>query len=174
MVISLVPLRDRLRVLEKGSFICYVCRSAHEAIHSGARTDQWFRIFASVKGKFICLWSIWCQCKNNLLDEWDCHAQTTSAVSRTRSSAMTSLTTLERCLEEQVRANDLKSMEIGLTFRKLVLKQRELALIYESNNLWFIVSSYGVVSLLFLYLKFRFSMLKVSIFRGKKVWEYLT
>ncbi|CAH2043437.1 unnamed protein product [Thlaspi arvense] len=51
-----------------------------------------------------------------------------------RSSAM-SLTTVERSLEEQARANDLKSMEIGLTMRKLRLKETELALSYESNNL---------------------------------------
>ncbi|KAL1215460.1 Protein CPR-5 [Cardamine amara subsp. amara] len=51
-----------------------------------------------------------------------------------RNSSM-SLTTIERSLEEQARANDLKSMEIGLTMRKLRLKETELALSYESNNL---------------------------------------
>ncbi|XP_010546395.1 PREDICTED: protein CPR-5 [Tarenaya hassleriana] len=46
------------------------------------------------------------------------------------------MTTIERSLVvEQARANDLKSLEIGLTMRKLRLKETELALNYESNNL---------------------------------------
>ncbi|KAJ4897233.1 Protein CPR-5 [Raphanus sativus] len=52
-----------------------------------------------------------------------------------RSSSAMPLTTFEKALEEQARANDLKSMEIGLTMRKLRLKETELALSYESNNL---------------------------------------
>ncbi|KAJ0242081.1 Protein CPR-5 [Hirschfeldia incana] len=52
-----------------------------------------------------------------------------------RSSSAMPLTTFEKALEEQSRANDLKSMEIGLTMRKLRLKETELALSYESNNL---------------------------------------
>ncbi|CAN8251581.1 unnamed protein product [Cochlearia groenlandica] len=52
-----------------------------------------------------------------------------------RISASMPLTTIERSLEEQARANDLKRMEIGLTMRKLRLKETELALSYESNTL---------------------------------------
>lgn len=62
------------------------------------------------------------------------HEETLQLSGVSRSSAM-SLTTFERSLEEQARANDLKSMEIGLTMRKLKLKETELALSYESNNL---------------------------------------
>jgi hypothetical protein len=52
-----------------------------------------------------------------------------------RSSGAMSWTIAERSLEEQARANDLKTMEIGLTMRKLRLKETGLALTNESNNL---------------------------------------
>ncbi|KAL0863099.1 hypothetical protein Bca101_042217 [Brassica carinata] len=65
------------------------------------------------------------------------HEETTRQLSTSvsRSSSAMPLTTFERALEEQARANDLKSMEIGLTMRKLRLKETELALSYESNTL---------------------------------------
>ncbi|KAH7520693.1 hypothetical protein FEM48_Zijuj08G0172300 [Ziziphus jujuba var. spinosa] len=43
--------------------------------------------------------------------------------------------TIEKSVMEQTRSNDLKSFELGLTMRKLKLKETELALNFESNNL---------------------------------------
>lgn len=51
-----------------------------------------------------------------------------------RSSAM-ALTTDERFLKEQTRANDLKTVEIGLQIRELRCKETALGLKFESNNL---------------------------------------
>ncbi|CAN8277543.1 unnamed protein product [Cochlearia groenlandica] len=63
------------------------------------------------------------------------HEETRHQLSIVPNSLGMSLTTFERSLEEQARANDLKTMEINLSMRKLMLKETELALSYESNNL---------------------------------------
>ncbi|KAF8089287.1 hypothetical protein N665_0510s0002 [Sinapis alba] len=85
--------------------------SAYEAIQGGTRTTT-----------------------TSSMNEIVLHEETRQLSTVSRSSPMP-LTTFERALEEQARANDLKSMEIGLTMRKLRLKETELALSYESNNL---------------------------------------
>ncbi|KAM3200505.1 protein CPR-5 isoform X2 [Capsicum annuum] len=51
--------------------------------------------------------------------------------------------TLERSLTEQARSNDLKAFEIGLTMRKLQLKERELALSSDANFLERVKLSFG-------------------------------
>ncbi|KFK28181.1 hypothetical protein AALP_AA8G482700 [Arabis alpina] len=83
--------------------------SAYEAIEGSARPDS-------------------------SMNEIVLHEETRQLSGVSRSSAMSS-TISERSLEEKARANDLKTMEIGLTMRKLRLKETELALSYESNNL---------------------------------------
>lgn len=45
------------------------------------------------------------------------------------------LSTIEKSVVEQTRANDLKSLEIGLIMRKLKLKETQLALSSDSNFL---------------------------------------
>ncbi|OMO55962.1 putative Protein CPR-5 [Corchorus capsularis] len=45
------------------------------------------------------------------------------------------LSTIEKSVVEQVRSNDLKTVELGLTMRKLKLKETQLALNLESNHL---------------------------------------
>ncbi|PHT31961.1 hypothetical protein CQW23_28298 [Capsicum baccatum] len=52
--------------------------------------------------------------------------------------------TLERSLTEQARSNDLKAFEIGLTMRKLQLKERELALRSDANFLERFKLSFGL------------------------------
>lgn len=51
--------------------------------------------------------------------------------------------TLERSLTEQARSNDLKTFEIGLTMRKLELKERQLALNSDANLLERVKLSFG-------------------------------
>ncbi|KAH0679717.1 hypothetical protein KY284_020802 [Solanum tuberosum] len=51
--------------------------------------------------------------------------------------------TLERSLTEQARSNDLKTFEIGLTMRKLQLKERQLALSSDANLLERVKLSFG-------------------------------
>ncbi|XP_060183935.1 protein CPR-5 [Lycium barbarum] len=51
--------------------------------------------------------------------------------------------TLERSLIEQARSNDLKTFEIGLTMRKLQLKERELSLSSDANLLERVKLSFG-------------------------------
>ncbi|XP_021301073.1 protein CPR-5 [Herrania umbratica] len=45
------------------------------------------------------------------------------------------LGTIEKSVIEQVRSNDLKTLELGLTMEKLKLKERQLALNMDSNHL---------------------------------------
>ncbi|GLT68891.1 hypothetical protein SLA2020_410850 [Shorea laevis] len=45
------------------------------------------------------------------------------------------LSTFEQSFMEQVRSNDLKTLELGLTMRKLKLKEEQLALNLDSNHL---------------------------------------
>lgn len=85
--------------------------SAYEAIQGGTRTTT------------------------SSMNEIVLHEETRQLSTVSRTSSAMPLTTFEKALEEQARANDLKSMEIGLTMRKLRLKETELALSYESNNL---------------------------------------
>lgn len=63
--------------------------------------------------------------------------ETGSVVSNTRgySGNLSMLTTIEKSVAEQTRANDLKSLEIGLIMRKLKLKETQLALNSDSNFL---------------------------------------
>ncbi|WZZ00729.1 hypothetical protein YC2023_073057 [Brassica napus] len=86
--------------------------SAYEAIQGGTRTTT-----------------------TSSMNEIVLHEETRQLSTVSRTSSAMPLTTFEKALEEQARANDLKSMEIGLTMRKLRLKETELALSYESNNL---------------------------------------
>nr|XP_016435624.1 PREDICTED: protein CPR-5-like [Nicotiana tabacum] len=51
--------------------------------------------------------------------------------------------TLERSVMEQARSNDLKTFEIGLTMRKLQLKERQLALSSDANLLERVKLSFG-------------------------------
>ncbi|KAK4356615.1 hypothetical protein RND71_025586 [Anisodus tanguticus] len=51
--------------------------------------------------------------------------------------------TLERSLMEQARSNDLKTFEIGLTMRKLQLKERQLSLSSDANLLERVKLSFG-------------------------------
>ncbi|XAR73308.1 hypothetical protein NMG60_11007229 [Bertholletia excelsa] len=63
--------------------------------------------------------------------------QLTSFTSHTRHSEanQSALSTLERSIIEQARSNDLKTFEIGLTMRKLQLKEKQLALNSDLNFL---------------------------------------
>ncbi|GMI67886.1 HYPERSENESCENCE 1, CONSTITUTIVE EXPRESSION OF PR GENES 5, ONSET OF LEAF DEATH 1 [Hibiscus trionum] len=45
------------------------------------------------------------------------------------------LSTIEKSVIEQVRLNDLKTLELSLTMRKLKLKEEQLALNFDSNHL---------------------------------------
>lgn len=45
------------------------------------------------------------------------------------------LSTIEKSVMEKTRSNDLKSLELGLTMKRLKLKETQLALNFESNNL---------------------------------------
>ncbi|XP_050206318.1 protein CPR-5 [Mercurialis annua] len=45
------------------------------------------------------------------------------------------LSTIEKSVMEQTRCNDLKKLEIGLTMRKIQLKEAQLALNFDSNHL---------------------------------------
>lgn len=45
------------------------------------------------------------------------------------------MSTTEKSLMEQARANDLKTLELGLSMEKLKLKEKQLALNFESNHL---------------------------------------
>ncbi|GAV62993.1 hypothetical protein CFOL_v3_06515 [Cephalotus follicularis] len=45
------------------------------------------------------------------------------------------LTTIEKSVVEQIRSNDLKTLELGLTMRRLKLKETQVALNYDSNHL---------------------------------------
>ncbi|KAF5480761.1 hypothetical protein F2P56_001478 [Juglans regia] len=45
------------------------------------------------------------------------------------------VSTIQKSVIEQTRSNDLKSFELGLTMRKLKLKETQLALNFDSNNL---------------------------------------
>lgn len=45
------------------------------------------------------------------------------------------LCTIEKSVMEQTRSNNLKSLELGLTMRKLKLKETQLSLNFDSNNL---------------------------------------
>ncbi|PHU00551.1 hypothetical protein BC332_30338 [Capsicum chinense] len=63
--------------------------------------------------------------------------------------------TLERSLTEQARSNDLKAFEIGLTMRKLQLKERELALSSDANFLERVKLSFGFSKMSFKTEKFK-------------------
>ncbi|OIT26858.1 PREDICTED: protein CPR-5 isoform X2 [Nicotiana attenuata] len=52
--------------------------------------------------------------------------------------------TLERSVMEQARSNDLKTFEIGLTMRKLQLKERQLSLSSDANLLERVKLSFGI------------------------------
>ncbi|XVF17143.1 hypothetical protein REPUB_Repub10bG0094100 [Reevesia pubescens] len=45
------------------------------------------------------------------------------------------LSTLEKFVMEQVRSNELKTLELGLIMKKLKLKEVQLALNFDSNHL---------------------------------------
>ncbi|XVF15088.1 hypothetical protein REPUB_Repub09cG0119200 [Reevesia pubescens] len=45
------------------------------------------------------------------------------------------LSTIEKSVLEQVRSNDLKTLELGLTMKKLKLKEEQLSLYFDSNHL---------------------------------------
>ncbi|XP_041003694.1 protein CPR-5-like isoform X2 [Juglans microcarpa x Juglans regia] len=45
------------------------------------------------------------------------------------------VSTIQKSVIEQTRSNDLKSLELGLTMRRLKLKETQLALNFDSNNL---------------------------------------
>ena len=45
------------------------------------------------------------------------------------------LSTIEKSVIEQVRSNDLKTIELGLTMKKLKFKEEQLALNFDSNHL---------------------------------------
>ncbi|KAF3440450.1 hypothetical protein FNV43_RR18734 [Rhamnella rubrinervis] len=45
------------------------------------------------------------------------------------------LSTIEKSVIEQARSNDLKSVELGLTMRRLKMKETQLALNFDSNHL---------------------------------------
>ncbi|XP_022739926.1 protein CPR-5 [Durio zibethinus] len=45
------------------------------------------------------------------------------------------LSTIEKSVIEQIRSNDLKTVELGLTMKKLKLKEEQLALNFDSNHL---------------------------------------
>ncbi|XVF58660.1 hypothetical protein PTKIN_Ptkin07bG0084100 [Pterospermum kingtungense] len=45
------------------------------------------------------------------------------------------LSTIEKSVLEQVRSNDLKTLELGLTMKKLKLKKEQLALSFHANHL---------------------------------------
>lgn len=68
------------------------------------------------------------------------HEQSNQAVcfSPTTSGSVTNnsmISTFEKSVMEQSRSNDLKAVELGLTMRKLKLKETQVALNYDSNNL---------------------------------------
>ncbi|CAL9244900.1 unnamed protein product [Arabidopsis halleri] len=71
----------------------------------------------------------------SLVNELVLYEQTRQLSSVLPSSSSMSLTTFDRSVEELKRANDLKNEENGLTRRKLMLKEMDLSLKYESNNL---------------------------------------
>ncbi|XP_065874374.1 protein CPR-5 [Euphorbia lathyris] len=50
-------------------------------------------------------------------------------------SAAKQLSTIQKSVMEQTRGNDLKMVEIGLTMKKLKLKEAQLALTFDSNDL---------------------------------------
>uniref|UniRef100_A0A1J3ECE6 Protein CPR-5 n=1 Tax=Noccaea caerulescens TaxID=107243 RepID=A0A1J3ECE6_NOCCA len=85
--------------------------SAYESIQGNARTSS------------------------STMNEIVLHEESRQLSGISRSTGAMSWTIAERSLEEQARANDLKTMEIGLTMRKLRLKETGLALSHESNNL---------------------------------------
>ncbi|XP_042971301.1 protein CPR-5-like isoform X3 [Carya illinoinensis] len=45
------------------------------------------------------------------------------------------VSTIQKSVVEQTRSNDLKTLELGLTMRRLKLKETQLALNFDSNNL---------------------------------------
>ena len=45
------------------------------------------------------------------------------------------LSTIEKSVVEQARSNDLKTLELSLTMKKLKMKETEMALHFDSNNL---------------------------------------
>lgn len=68
------------------------------------------------------------------------HGQTNelSLVSRSPFESVnnrSTLSTMEKSMIEQTRSNDLKTLELSLTMKKLKLKQTQLALNFESNDL---------------------------------------
>ncbi|KAJ8557328.1 hypothetical protein K7X08_002953 [Anisodus acutangulus] len=63
--------------------------------------------------------------------------------------------TLERSLMEQARSNDLKTFEIGLTVRKLQLKERQMALSSDANLLEKVKLSFGFSKMSFKAEKFK-------------------
>ncbi|KAJ8543734.1 hypothetical protein K7X08_025352 [Anisodus acutangulus] len=63
--------------------------------------------------------------------------------------------TLERSLMEQARSNDLKTFEIGLTMRKLQLKERQLSLSSDANLLERVNLSFGFSKMSFKAEKFK-------------------
>lgn len=71
----------------------------------------------------------------SLVNELVLYEQTRQLSCVLPSSSSMSLTTFDRSVEELKRANDLKNEENGLTRRKLMLKEMDLSLKYESNNL---------------------------------------
>lgn len=77
---------------------------------------------------------------NNCLNkELVLHGQNNQLVCSSNASGSTTnpsmLSTMERSLSEQIRANDLKSIELGITIKKLKLKETQLALGHDQNNL---------------------------------------
>lgn len=81
---------------------------------------------------------------NNLAESMNCelalHRKVNQLTSISQSTAVpamhdSTLTTFEKSVIEQSRSNDLKAVEIGLTMRKMKLKEAQLSLNMDSNHI---------------------------------------